>query len=112
MGFRRELFIEDYNIIKCSDQEVFEIKNNYLRSKKYSALAVESLVGYYFSIIADPNPAHNYDVCLINFKRIDTSLYLLLEGFVTSWINFDINEPNSFDTYNSLVLEFYANLKS
>lgn len=60
MGFEREKFILDYNIHKCSPEELTSLKRNYRQGKKVNPKAVDLYIGKFFAMLADPNDSFNY----------------------------------------------------
>lgn len=112
MGYRKDKFLFDFHENKCTDQELSEIKRYYKLGKNYNAKAVDVFIGKFFAIKADPNVNFNYSIALIKLKEIDEKLYLILDNFLISWIYYDLDNKDIFNTYSDLVDQFYNELKS
>ena len=111
MGFKRDKFLLDYQLNKCSDDELWEIKNYFKNGNRYNTQAIALFIGKYFGAVADPNDTFDYSNCLIKLKKIDAILFLALEAFVDSWKKYDIDSNDGLNSYRLLVDKFYEDLK-
>ena len=111
LGFNREKFLFDYYENKCTERELSDIKAYYKDGDRFNTNAVELYIGKYFAIKADPNIEFDYEGCLLKLKKIDEKLFLVLEGFVSSWIKYDLENKDIFNDYHKLTDKFYEGLK-
>src|SRR6476620_7096185 len=79
MGFDRKKFIVDYDVYKCTNEELLEFKKQYRIGKKINLNAVDSYIGRIVSVIADPNDEFDYSKDIVELKKIDPYLYQVVE---------------------------------
>ena len=112
MGFHKEKFLLDYDDNKCTEAELLDIKKHYKIGSHYTIQAIEIFVGKFFAVKADPNETYDYKNCLIMLKKIDEKLFMVLNDFVVSWMKYDLDSKDIFNSYRDLVDNFYKGLKS
>ena len=112
MGFEREKFIIDYNIHKCSPEELTSLKRNYRQEKKVNPKAVDLYIGKYFAMLADPNDSFDYSNQLESLAKIDPLLYHINKRMIDFWHEIKIEDRQIMDDdYHSVLFEYYDNLK-
>lgn len=110
LGFERENFLFDYGDMKCTDYEIKQIRNHYKKNNRHHVNAVGLYIGKYFAIQADPNPAFNYLNASSSLRDIDSDLFQILETFIESWKDFDINNRDILNSYYPIVSQFCDDL--
>jgi hypothetical protein len=108
LGFDRAKFLLDYSTPKCTNQEI-ELISGFINSNdalwKHSA---DLYLGKYFAIKSCPNNKIDYNPYLNHLKRIDDSLFFILENFWNKWLEFDIEKYDSSEyNYWGICTEFY-----
>lgn len=112
MGFEREKFILDYNIHKCSPEELTSLKRNYRQGKKVNPKAVDLYIGKYFAMLADPNDSFDYSNQLESLAKIDPLLYQINKRMIDFWHEIKIEDRQIMDDdYHSVLFKYYDNLK-
>lgn len=99
MGFQKDLFLSDYNDAKFTiNDELFLRKKFCIKSwfgiKFYSKNAINHYIGKYFAIKACPNETFDYTGSLSVLKKLDSSLFKILDEFYNKWVEYDIDKPN------------------
>jgi hypothetical protein len=112
MGFGKDKFLLDYYDNKCTDYELANIKRYYKNGNRFNSQAVETFIGKFFAVKADPNDSYDYLSCLTKLKKIDEKLYKTLDDFVISWQNYDLDSTDIFNSYRNLVDKLYEELKA
>lgn len=112
MGFRRDKFLLDFYVYKCTDSELANIKRYYKNGKRFNSQAVEIFIGKFFAVKADPNDSYDYLSCLTELQKIDEKLYKVLDDFVVCWMNCDLDTNDIFNNYHDLVDKLYEGLKA
>jgi len=112
LGFEPTKFIMDFDKIKCTSSDLKLLKQNYRKRGHYSCEAVDFYIGKYIAIQADFNDAIDYDYCLSEMKRLDPSLFGLLERFIIAWEDFDIESDDIIaSSYHLILNDLYEDLK-
>lgn len=83
-------------------EELREIKKYYKSGTTYNSLAVETYIGKFFAMVADPNTNFNYSLQLAELKKTDGSLYRLLQEFTSEWENYDIENVERLTSYRDI----------
>jgi hypothetical protein len=113
MGFDRKKFIVDYNLYKCTDEELLEFKRFYRNGKKVNVNLVDPYIGRIVAILADPNDELDYSKDLEKLKQIDSHLYQIIERLITHWKEVKIQERNIWeDDHTTVTYNFYQNMKT
>lgn len=116
LGYENSDFISDFYVNKLTDIEILNIKRNFCSTnnfKKYfSKSAIDYFIGKYFAAVACSNVEFNYNEQLIKLKKIDTELFDILDQFVNTWREFDINEECPLNSYQTIKYNFVCNLES
>lgn len=113
MGFERKKFLLDYEINKCSDEELVSLKRNYKIGNKVNPIAVDFYIGKIFAMMADPNDSFDYSPQLSIFEKIDPLLYGITMRLIDRWIEIKIEDRQIMDDddYHSVLFEYYENMK-
>jgi len=112
MGFEKERFILDFHSNKCTDIEIQNIERYYKIGNSYHGKAIETFIGKFFAVTADPNTNLNYNECLSKLKKIDEKLFAILQNFTNSWKSYDLDVNDIFNSYRDLVDKFYEDLNA
>jgi len=107
MGYKRELFIQDYNLTKCSNEEIQNLQNYFQFGPSYNGSAIDLFIGKIFAIRACPNNEIDYRSKLIALKKINSALFEINQNLIDDWIQLDIdvNDPLELG-YIGLVLDY------
>lgn len=112
MGFEREKFLLDYDLYKCTQEEINLFKKFYRTGNKINIQAVDSYIGRLVSILADPNEKFNYSKDLENLKKIDPLLFQIVERLINHTKEIRVeNREFLEDDYLTVTGNFYENLK-
>jgi len=113
MGFSPDKFLYDFNTHKCSPAELKDIKRYYKQNGIYNKQAVDLFIGKYIAMMADFNPAFDYEEALDTLFGIDPLLYTTLDKFIEQWEAFDIESDDPLlNSYHILLHDFYQGLKA
>lgn len=114
LGFLRSKFIADYNISKYDPMEMQRIKNWFNTDDSASrCYAVRGYIGKYFGMQACPNLEFDYRSALSQLRVIDQNLFVILDNFWQSWLEFDIETSDSvLNSHRSLSYPFTQDLRS
>lgn len=85
MGFSAEKFILDYEVNKCTDIEIVDLKNHWKVHNYYNSQAIDFYLGKYFAIKACPNLNWNYEEKLKELENIDTNLFQINNKLIERW---------------------------
>ena len=114
LGYPIELFITDYNGEKLTENEVLLLKKKFkpkgLLKKTYKKKYIDFFIGKYFAIASCPNNSFDYKKRKEQLKNIDYELFNILENFINTWIEFDIDDKNN--SYHILVFDFIDELET
>lgn len=113
MGFDRKKFIVDYNIYKCTNEELQEIKKYYRTGRKINISVVDSYIGRIVSIIADPNDEFDYSKDIVELRKIDPFLYQIIEKLFNDCREIKLENRSIFENDDhAVVFNFYKNMKT
>lgn len=113
MGFDRKKFIVDYNIYKCTNEELSEFKKYYRIGKKINLNAVDSYIGRIVSVIADPNDEFDYSKDIVELKKIDPYLYQIFEKLFNDCKQIKLENRSILeDDDHTVMYNFYQNMKT
>lgn len=111
LGFDKKYFISDYDTNKCTKAELIALKNSFKVRGVYNTEIVDFYIGKYIAIKADPKKHINYPKALIELKKIDYSLFDILDKLIVDWNNMPLEKINLWDEdYISVSYDFYENL--
>lgn len=107
LGFKREEFISDYHIRKCTNEQLAMISKSYIIQGKINKEAVDPYIGILSAMIADPNPEFDYSKEYNIFQNLDSTLYESIIYLFSDWKEIDV-ESNNFldDNYRDVVHMF------
>lgn len=74
LGFDRNKFIIDYDMKKCTNLEIEQIKKHWKQGLINNAQVIEFYLEKYFAIKACPNIDFNYGICLQELIQIDEKI--------------------------------------
>jgi hypothetical protein len=112
MAFDREKFILDYNLYKCTDEEINQLQKFYKKGNKINTEAVDSYIGRLVSILADPNDKFDYSKHIEKLKKIDPLLFRIVERLINHTKELKLeNKKLMDDNYLTVTGNFYENLK-
>jgi len=110
-GFDKKEFISDYNVNKCTKNEIQDLKDNFKIRGIYNSQAIDFYIGKFIAIKADPKQHINYPKSLSELKKLDSDLYNILDKCVSSWKNMPFVKENLWDDdHGSVSFELYQNL--
>lgn len=110
LGFERRDFIKDYDLPKCSDNEIEFIKLFLKPGSTVWEGAADVFIGKFFGIKACPNNTINYTNFLNELKSANSSLFNILDKFWQSWESYDI-EAIPVPEYHSFCYTFIDDLQ-
>ena len=82
LGFDRHKFLSDYEIEKCTKQEVDEIKKYWQQGFTFNPEVIDFYLVKYFAVKACPNRDFDYQYCLQMLEQIDEILFSINEKIV------------------------------
>jgi hypothetical protein len=109
-GFKIEGFISDYDVNKCTFNDIDLIKKLYVLGTVHRLVAIDYYIGKYFAIKADPNIREDYPDKMQALNDIDSELFSILETFTNEWIQYDIDAQEDVYNYWDIVDRFCDNL--
>lgn len=113
LGFDVRKFLADYEENKCTDEEIKDLKNNFVINGSYSKSALDQYIGKFIAIKADPNQFKYYPKCLTELNELDTELYEILGRCFKDWKEMPLEKENIWDSdYYSISYDFYENLNT
>lgn len=117
IGYDRKEFLLDYSTNKFTDEELRNLKANFIHNgffkKVYNASAVDFYVGKYFAIGTCPNNELDYSNALNELQKIDKDLFSILEKFLKEWIDFDYtNDDPIAGSYHLFLFDFVDELEN
>ena len=116
MGYDECEFLSDYSVNKLTNDDVLKVRNHYTKSiffkKVHNASAINFFIGKYFAANCCLNKSFDYQEQLIELRKIDFELFLILEKLLTNWKNFNYTNTDPFTGgYNSLLHDFIDHLE-
>lgn len=112
MDFDREKFIHDYNLYKCTDEEINQFQKFYKKGNRINTQAVDAYIGRLVSILADPNNQFDYSNHIEKLKKIDPLLFRIVERLINHTKELKLENIQLVDdTYITVTCNFYENLK-
>ncbi|TRW23630.1 hypothetical protein FMM05_13295 [Flavobacterium zepuense] len=112
LQFDRKKFILDYDVYKCSPEELASLKKYYKQGKTTNLQAVDAYIGRLVSIFADPNDTFDYSKNLMQLKNIDPYLYQIIEKLFSHWKEIKLENRAIFeDDYHTVTFNFKENMK-
>jgi len=112
MGFDRKKFILDYDLYKCTNEEISQFKKFYRTGNKINTQVVDPYIGRIISILADPNDKFNYSKDIEKLKKIDPLLFQIIERLINHTKQLKVENRELFDdNYLTVIGNFYENLK-
>ena len=110
LGYDKKEFLLDYNVHKCNDFELSEIKNNFKIKKVITPNAIDIYIGKLVAILCDPNNDIDYSKELLEFNKLDSELYSIIIQLVTQTNDFDIESKDIFNSYRDISQNFYSSI--
>jgi hypothetical protein len=111
LGFARNKFLLDYEVSKCTYQEINNISHLHKSSSKDWKSFVDQYLAKFFAIKSCTNTKIDYGTQLTRLQAIDGSLFTILDKFCNQWINFDITRYHPADyNYWDICDEFYNSI--
>lgn len=111
LGFDRKKFIMDYDLYKCTDEEIRQFNKFYRVGKKINLKAVDSYIGRLIAILCDPNEDFNYSSDLNKIEKIDPLLYKIIERLVNHTKEIKVLDRTIYeDNHRTVIFNFYENL--
>ena len=116
MGYPIEEFVEDYFVVKLTENEINNIKSNFFKKgffgSSYNKNAIDLFIGKYFAVRACPNNSFDYSNALFELENLEPKLYSVLDSYWKQWLDFDIYHPDPiFNNYHVLNYDFVENLE-
>ncbi|MEO7215537.1 hypothetical protein [Mucilaginibacter sp.] len=112
LGFQPEKFILDYDLHKCSADELTDLKKYYKQNGSYNRDAVNLFIGKFFGMCADFNDAFDYEPCFETLDKLDQQLFTVLDQFISDWEDLDIESEDILkSSYYPLLNTFYEGMK-
>ena len=111
MGFDRSKFLYDYKLHKGDPQFLARIKKLYKEGSIYNRSAIKNLIGKYFAMACDPNPAFDYSKEMKLLLTIDPQLVHAMIIYLNLWDNYDF-ENDLYRGYADNNETFYNGLKA
>jgi hypothetical protein len=105
LGYQPCDFMSDYYVNKFSDEEASDLIKRFVSHGKYSAIGINVFIIKFFSARTCPNKEFNYKSNLDKLEKIDHELYSILDRFLNSWENFDIEKIKT-DEFQNLTSDF------
>lgn len=111
LGFDRKKFIMDYDLYKCTDEDIWQLNKFYKIGKKINLRAIDQYIGRLTAILCDPNEDFNYSSDLNKIQKIDPLLYKIIERLVNHTKEIKvINRTIYEDNHLTVIANFYKNL--
>lgn len=113
MGFDRKKFIVDYNLYKCTTEELQFLREHYNTGNRINLNVVDPYIGRIVSIIADPNDQFDYSNDLVELEKIDPYLYQIIVKLYDDCKEIKLEDRSILDDDDhSAVYNFYQNMKT
>ena len=111
LGFDRKKFIMDYDLYKCTDEDIRQLNKFYKIGKKINLKAIDQYIGRLTAILCDPNEDFNYSSDLNKIQKIDPLLYKIIERLVNHTKEIKVlNRTIYEDNHRTVIFNFYQNL--
>lgn len=111
LGFDRTKFLLDYDLYKCSAEEISQFNKYYKVGKKINTKAIDSYIGRLVAIFSDPNESFDYSSDLNKLQKIDPLLYKIVERLINHTKELKVvDRKNHEDNHRTVISNFYKNL--
>lgn len=111
LGFDRKKIIMDYDLYKCTDEEIWQLNKFYKIGKKINLKAIDQYMGRLIAILCDPNEDFNYSSDLNKLQKIDPLLFKIIERLIDHTKELKVIDRNIYeDNHLTVIANFYKNL--